>query len=89
MKLYIYADHQQKNQLYADRIARGGTPLLHLPRDADEALLRGLAGQELRRKDGARWATWKKVAGDHYGDCVKLCALTYQIAGKMFVEDAQ
>lgn len=89
LKLYIYADHQQKNQLYADRIARGGKPALHLPRDADEALLRGLAGQELRRKDGARWATWKRVAGDHYGDCVKLCALTYQIAGKMFVEDAQ
>lgn len=86
MTLYIYADHQQKNALYADRIARGGRPLLHLPRNADEDILRGLAGQELRRKEGARWATWKRVAGDHYGDCVKLCALTYQIAGRLFIE---
>lgn len=89
MTLYIYADHQQKNALYADRIARGGRPLLHLPRDADEALLRGLAGQELRRKEGSRWATWRKVAGDHFGDCVKLCALTYQIAGRLFIEQEE
>ena len=84
--LYIYADHQAKNSLYADRIARGGNPALHLPRDADEMLLRGLSGQELVRKSGARFASWKRVANDHLGDCVKLCALTYQIAGKMFVD---
>ena len=49
-------------------------------------LLRGLGGQELSRKPGARWATWKRVAGDHLGDCVKLCAFTYQVAGRAYVE---
>lgn len=87
--LYIYADHQQKTALYGERIARGGSPALHLPRDADEQLLRGLSGQELKRAAGAKWATWKRVAGDHLGDCVKLCAFTYQVAGRMFIESEQ
>ena len=83
--LYLYSDHQQKTDLYANRIARGGKPLLHIPRDADEELLKGLSGQELCRKPGARWSTWKRVANDHFGDCVKLCSLTYQIAGRHYV----
>lgn len=83
--LTVYSDHQAKNALYGDRIAGGKRPALHVPRDADEALMAGLSGQELARRNNARFATWKKVAGDHYGDCVKLCALTWAVAGAAIV----
>lgn len=84
LELTMYSDHQAKTSLYGNRIdAQRGAPL-HVPRDADETLMRGLSGQELAKRAGARHPVWKPVSGDHLGDCVKLCALTWQIVGRNF-----
>ncbi|MBQ4594801.1 MAG: phage terminase large subunit family protein [Akkermansia sp.] len=82
--LTIYSDHQAKTALYGERIAHGRGAPFHVPRDADETLMRGLAGQELGKRGGARLPTWKPVAGDHLGDCCKLCALSWQVLAKVF-----
>lgn len=82
LTLTLYSDHQAKTALYGERIASGRGDVLRVPRDADQALMAGLSGQELGRRNGARFATWKKVAEDHFGDCVKLCALTWSVVGR-------
>lgn len=87
--LTIYSDHQAKTALYAERIAHGRGAPLHVPRDADEELMRGLAGQELAKRAGSRFPTWKPVAGDHLGDCCKLCALSWSVLGKVFEPPAE
>lgn len=89
LTLTLYSDHQAKNALYAERIAAGRGAPLHVPRNADQALMAGLSGQELSRRNGAQVATWKKVAEDHYGDCVKLCALTWSVVGRQLTRARQ
>lgn len=70
MELFTYVDHQAKLDLYLGRVALRRSPGLLLPGDADGALIQGHAGQQLvKTKEGRRW---KKVPGDHYGDCTKL-----------------
>lgn len=82
--LTIYSDHQAKTALYGERIASGRGAAFHVPRDADEILMRGLSGQELGKRGGMRLPTWKPVAGDHLGDCCKLCALSWSVLGREF-----
>lgn len=69
----IYVDHQAKTSLYADTIAAGKAPLLHLPRreDVTPDLLKGLSGQKLVRT-AMGGEKWRDVAEDHFGDCIKI-----------------
>lgn len=78
LTLYTYSDRQAKIDLYADRIARGKNPPLHLPGNASEDLIAGLSGQVLERKPGGM-SQWKKLKHDHYGDCVKLGQIAWQV----------
>lgn len=71
-EVIIYVDHQAKTSLYADTIAGGRPPALHLPRreDVTPDLYKGLSGQKLiKTPSGERW---RDVKEDHYGDCVKI-----------------
>lgn len=77
--LYVYSDHAQKMLLYSTRIQQARGNKLHLPRNADQALLDGLKGQELVKKPGRRYPEWKELPNDHYGDCVKLAQVTWQV----------
>ena len=86
LTLTLYSDHQAKTALYGERISAGRGAPLHVPRNADRELMAGLSGQELARRNNASVATWRKVAGDHYGDCVKLCALTWSVVGRAFAQ---
>lgn len=72
LQVATYVDYQLKMSLYSETIARGRRPRLILPcpEDCDEELLQGLSGQKLVQKNNG--LEWKKVANDHYGDCVKL-----------------
>ena len=78
LELYTYQDRAAKIELYAERIAHGRGPGLHLPGNADPDLIRGLSGQVLEEKPGSP-SQWKKIAGDHYGDCVKLCMFSWWV----------
>ena len=72
LNVVTYVDYQLKMSLYSETITRGRRPRLILPcaDDCDEELLAGLSGQKLVQKNGN--LEWKKVANDHYGDCIKL-----------------
>lgn len=74
--LTTYSDHVAKNDLYG-RIIGGQTGELHLPADADGELIAGLSGQKLMER-GHHWA-WKPVAGDHYGDTIKLSRVSWWV----------
>lgn len=76
MELYTYSDDQAKDALYGKLIARREKPGLHLPEDADADLLMGLTGQQKDKQTGK----WKKVANDHYGDCLKEAVIASWIA---------
>lgn len=78
LELYTYQDRAAKVELYAERIAHGRGARLHLPGDADAELIRGLSGQVLEER-GIGQSQWKRVAGDHYGDCVKLCMVSWWV----------
>jgi hypothetical protein len=49
--------------------------------DAPEALMTGLSGQQLitKKTAGGTSQQWKKLPNDHYGDCVKLAYVGWQI----------
>lgn len=83
LELYTYQDRAAKIELYAERIAHGRGPGLHLPGNADPDLIRGLSGQVLEEKPGSP-SQWKKIAGDHYGDCVKLCMFSWWVLKASF-----
>lgn len=70
--LYTYVDFQAKVSLYTDRIAKKLPPRLHFPGDVSEDFLLGHMGQRIIEAEKGRGKTWKKVAGDHFGDCSKL-----------------
>lgn len=72
LNVVTYVDYQLKMSLYGETIARGRKPRLILPRpeDCDEELFEGLSGQKLVQKNNG--FEWRKVANDHYGDCIKL-----------------
>ncbi|MEF2891786.1 MAG: hypothetical protein U0O39_03330, partial [Akkermansia sp.] len=86
LELYTYQDRAAKIELYAERIAHGRGPGLHLPSNADPDLIRGLSGQILEEKPGSQ-SQWKRIAGDHYGDCVKLCMFSWWVLKSSFPED--
>lgn len=86
LELYTYQDRAAKIELYAERIAHLRGPGLHLPSNADLDLIRGLSGQILEEKTGGQ-SQWKKVAGDHYGDCVKLCMVSWWVLQGNFKVD--
>ncbi len=76
LELYTYQDRAAKIELYAERIAHARGAGLHLPENVDSDLIGGLSGQTLEEKRGGQ-SQWKRIAGDHYGDCVKLCLVSW------------
>ena len=76
MQLFVYSDFKLKRELY-QRIIGQNTGELHLPQDADVELVKGLSGQQLVTVQGRD--VWKAVPWDHYGDCVKLCRLSWWV----------
>lgn len=68
LDLYTFNTHQLKLELYRNLILKQAAPRLYMPADATEDLILGHSGQQLvRAPNGGE--QWKKVAGDHYGDC--------------------
>lgn len=84
MQLFVYSDFKLKRELY-QRIIGQNTGELHLPQDADVELVKGLSGQQLVTVKGRD--VWKAVPWDHYGDCVKLCRLSWWVHRGRYVED--
>ncbi|MDO4818125.1 MAG: phage terminase large subunit family protein [Akkermansia sp.] len=85
LNVITYVDYQLKMSLYSETIARGRRPRLILPRaeDCEEELFQGLSGQKLVQK--ANGLEWRKVANDHYGDCIKLAGrLSWWVLHGMF-----
>lgn len=79
-QLLTYVDYFAKMDLYGRRIGdRLGT--VHLPADADEPLLHGLEGQTLLRLPSGK-KEWKQLPDDHYGDCLKLAAVSWWVASR-------
>lgn len=78
LELYTYQDRAAKVELYAERIAHGRGAKLYLPADSTDDLIRGLSGQVLEARAVGQ-SQWKRVAGDHYGDCVKLCMISWWV----------
>lgn len=76
LDLYVYNDTALKRELYGKIIAEGALAQLHLPADVSADFIKGLSGQMLIRLPSGGQA-WKKVADDHYGDCVKLARLSW------------
>lgn len=74
---YSYSDRAAKTELYHNRISKAKPPLLHLPLDSDEELIKGLSGQEMIIKKNI--PQWKELKEDHYGDCIKEIQLTWWI----------
>lgn len=88
LEVYAYSDYAVKCQLYAERIARGRGGVLRLPRDADGDILSGLSGQEMISTE--RGYAWKKIEGDHLGDCVKLALVSWWLLRREYgVEDSE
>jgi phage terminase large subunit GpA-like protein len=77
--LYRYVDFSAKVALYIERIAKKSPPLLHFPVDAGEDFLLGHMGQKIIESEKTKGRVWKKVAGDHYGDCTKLHLVTWWV----------
>lgn len=86
LELYTYNDRAAKIELYAERIAKSRGPGIHLPRDADADLIRGLSGQTLEEK-GSGNSQWKKIQWDHFGDCTKLALVSWWILKANFADE--
>ena len=76
LDLVTYSDELAKDELYASIITRGELASLHLPSDASGEFIRGLSGQVKEKKPSGR-AEWKKLPDDHFGDCLKLCRISW------------
>lgn len=87
LMLYTYVDRAAKVSLYIDRIALLKPPRLHFPMDATEDFLRGHMGQRLVPSKTGKIKEWRKVAGDHYGDCTKLHLIAHWILSRNLAED--
>lgn len=87
LMLYTYVDRAAKVSLYIDRIALLKPPRLHFPMDATEDFLRGHMGQRLVPSKTGKFKEWRKVAGDHYGDCTKLHLVAHWILSRNLSED--
>lgn len=84
LEVVTYVDHHAKMSLYAETIQRRRAPVLVLPRvrDVDDELRRGLSGQRLVMRHNR--LEWRRVDGDHYGDCVKLSRVGWWVLGRRF-----
>jgi hypothetical protein len=82
LMLYTYVDRAAKVSLYIDRIALLKPPRLHFPMDSTEEFLRGHMGQRLVPSKTGKVKEWRKVAGDHYGDCTKLHMIAHWILAR-------
>jgi hypothetical protein len=76
LDLVTYSDELAKDELYASIIARGELADLHLPSDVSSDFIRGLSGQVKEKKTSGK-SEWKKLPDDHFGDCVKLCRVSW------------
>ena len=86
LMLYTYIDRAAKVSLYIERIGLLKTPRLHFPMDATEDFLRGHMGQRLIPSKTGKIKEWRKVAGDHYGDCTKLHLVAHWIVARNLSE---
>lgn len=84
MSLFVYSDFKLKRELY-QRIIGMNSGELHLPQDADVELIKGLSGQQLVTVQGRD--VWKAIPWDHYGDCVKLCRLSWWVHSGRYMEN--
>jgi phage terminase large subunit GpA-like protein len=87
--LYRYVDFSAKVALYIERIAKKSPPLLHFPSDTGEDFLLGHMGQKIIESEKTKGRVWKKVAGDHYGDCTKLHLVTWWVMRQHFEAQPQ
>lgn len=76
IEVYTYSDFSLKVELYQNMFANHEVVL---PRDTDDELIRGLAGQTLIVDQNGR-RKWKELPEDHYGDCLKLCVMSMWVA---------
>lgn len=67
LEVYTFNTHQFKKELYIELIKKQRSPRFYLPRDTDEELIQGHAGQQLVITNGKD--QWKKLPNDHFGDC--------------------
>ena len=77
--LYTYSDYHSKVALYIDRLQKHLSPRVWLPADSDTEFLRGFMGQRLVLPKNGKFKEWRKVANDHYGDCLKLQTIIWRI----------
>lgn len=73
--LYKYSDFHAKNDLYSKRL-NDGNGTVHLPADVGDDFIAGLVGQE-RLKMPRGGDVWKQLHDDHYGDCLKMAAVSW------------
>ncbi len=76
LDLITYNDFALKRLVYGQMIQRREGGEIILPKDMGKELVDGLSGQTLIRKKGGGYQ-WKDLARDHFGDCLKLCVLSY------------
>ena len=84
--LYTYVDFQAKVSLYINKIAKKLPPLIHFPGDVSEDFVIGHTGQRIVEAEKGKGKAWKKVSGDHYGDCTKLNLVCWWILKQHFAE---
>jgi len=75
---YTFVTRQFKFNLYKDAIKERQSPRFTIPANTDEDLITGLSGQQLVKLPDGR-QDWKKVPGDHYGDCCLRALLIREI----------
>lgn len=78
LDLVTYSDYKVKLELYLRIIARNELSPLRLPADTTPELIAGLSGQVLQQKPSGG-KEWKKIAGDHFGDCIKLARVSWWV----------
>lgn len=69
--LLLFSDFHLKRALYVDLIKQGG---LVLPLEADNQILQGLSGQEMKKSASGK-CYFKERPNDHLGDAVKYSIL--------------
>lgn len=78
LDLVTYSDTLAKDELYASIIARNELAEIHFPSDISADFVRGLSGQ-VKEKRPSGPARWKELPDDHFGDCVKLCRVSWWV----------
>jgi phage terminase large subunit GpA-like protein len=81
LRLVTYVDFTAKVELYLNRINKQLPPRLHFPGDVGKDFIDGHLGQQMLENRNSRVSPkyWKKVAGDHFGDCTKLHTVAWWV----------